>query len=105
VTTRPTPEERVLRALDELRDAMGAVLAARSTTQHESVDGLVTLSEAARRLCISRSTATRWADTGRLRAVGPTHARRVPLAEIRRLLAADTPAHPAPPPGWANDDH
>jgi excisionase family DNA binding protein len=80
-----TPEGRVLAAVDELHDALAALFAA----PRESVEppALVTLSEAARRLGVSRSTITRWADAGRLRVVGPPNARRVPKAELERLAA------------------
>jgi excisionase family DNA binding protein len=78
-----TPELRVLRALDELRDAMAAAFAQR----HEPADppALLTLKDAAIQLGVSRSTATRWADDGRLRTIGEPKARRVPRAEIERL--------------------
>lgn len=81
-----TPELRVLRALDELRDAMAAVLAARR--EPAEPPALLTISDAAERLGVSRSTATRWADDGRLRTVGGRKARRVPRAEIERLASA-----------------
>ncbi len=77
-----TPEARLLRALDELRDAMGAVLADRR--EPAEPPALVTLSAAAGLLGVSRSTATRWADSGRLRTVGPRNARRVPRSELDR---------------------
>ena len=77
-----TPELRVLRALDELRDALADVLATRDPAPPS---GLVTLTTAARRLGIARSTATRWADSGRLPTTGPTHARRVAAADLERL--------------------
>ena len=80
----PTPELRVLLALDELRDALGAVFAARES-DHGSPNALLTLTEAARRLGVARSTVTRWADAGRIVTVGPRNARRVPAAQ----LAAD----------------
>ena len=80
-----TPEFRLMRALDELRDALGAVLAARH--EPEAPPALLTLTAAAQRLGISRSTATRWADTGRLRVVGQRNARRVPRGELARLGA------------------
>lgn len=78
-----TPELRLLRALDELRDAFGDLLAAR----HEPPEppALLTISDAAAKIGVSRSTATRWADDGRLRTVGPRNARRVPRAELERL--------------------
>lgn len=80
-----TPELRVLAALDALRDAFGDLLAAR----HEPAQPaeLLTLTDAARRLGVSRSTATRWADDGRLRVIGPRNARRVPRGELERLGA------------------
>lgn len=80
-----TPEERVLRALDDLRDALGAVLAQR----REPADppALLTISDAARTLGVSRSTATRWADDGRLRTIGGRRSRRVPRTAIAELLA------------------
>ncbi len=78
-----TPEARVLRALDELRDAMAAVLVQR----HEPTEppSTYTLTAAAERLGVSRSTATRWADDGRLRTIGGPKARRVPRSELERL--------------------
>jgi excisionase family DNA binding protein len=79
-----TPEERVLRALDELRDAMGAVLAERR--EPAEPPALLTITAAARRLGVSRSTATRWADDGRLRTVGGRKARRVPLGAIAEYV-------------------
>jgi excisionase family DNA binding protein len=79
-----TPEERVLRALDELRDAMGAVLAQRR--EPAELPALLTLTDTARRLGVSRSTATRWADDGRLRTVGGPKARRVPRSAIAEYV-------------------
>ena len=78
-----TPELRVLRALDEFRDALAGLMTAR----HEPAEApaLLTISHAARRLGISRSTATRWADDGRLRTIGGRKSRHVPRAEIERL--------------------
>ena len=84
-----TPELRILRALDELRDAMGAVLAQRR--EPPEPPALLTLTHAAQRLGVSRSTLTRWADSGRLRTVGPRNARRVPLAEIAAYTDAAEP--------------
>ncbi len=81
-----TPEERVLRALDDLRDAMAAVL--RDRTEPEPPPALLTLADAARRIGVSRSTATRWADDGRIRTIGGPNARRVPRSEIDRLAGA-----------------
>lgn len=78
-----TPEQRVLAALDDLRDAMGAVLAARRAPVDPPA--LLTISAAAERLGISRSTATRWANDGRLRTIGGRKSRRVPLAAISEL--------------------
>jgi excisionase family DNA binding protein len=78
-----TPEERVLRALDELRDAMGAVLAQRQP--RVAPPALLTISAAAGLLGVSRATATRWADAGRLRTVGGPKSRRVPRSEVTRL--------------------
>ena len=89
MSARPTPELRVLRALDELRDALADVLAARAEPAAPS--GLVTLTRAARQLGIARSTATRWADSGRLATVGPPHARRVRSADLERLTRAERP--------------
>lgn len=80
-----TPEQRVLRALDELRDAMGAVLAQRHKPGERPA--LLTLTDAARAIGCSRATVSRWADSGRLRTVGGRKARRVPRAEIERLAA------------------
>lgn len=77
-----TNEERVLQALDDLRDAMAAVLCDR--TEPEPPPALLTLA-AARRIGVSRSTATRWADDGRLRTIGGRNARRVPRSEVERL--------------------
>ncbi|MEX1172332.1 MAG: helix-turn-helix domain-containing protein [Chloroflexota bacterium] len=82
-----TPDERVLRALDDLRDAMAAVLAERRDP--EPPKALVTLADAARLIGISRSTATRWADAGRIRTIGGPNARRVPRSEIDRLAGAE----------------
>lgn len=81
--TRPSPELRLLSALDAFRDALADVLVSRS--EPVPPKALVTLTEAATRLGVARSTVTRWADSGRLRTVGPAHARRVPAAEIERL--------------------
>lgn len=78
-----TPELRVLAALDALRDALGAVLATRAELAEPPA--LMTLTAAAARLGVSRSTATRWADTGRLRTVGGRKARRVPRDAIAEL--------------------
>jgi excisionase family DNA binding protein len=90
VTTRPSPELRVLLALDELRDAMAAVL----TVRHEPTEppALLTLTAAAARLGVSRSTASRWADAGALAVVALDGRRWVPYLELGRLAAA------APPP-------
>ena len=85
-----TPEERVLRALDDLRDAMGAILA--QPRQPAEPPALLTLTAAARSLGVSRATATRWADSGRLRTIGGRKSRRVPRAEIARL--AESPPEP-----------
>lgn len=81
-----TPEARVLAALDALRDAFGDLLAARSEPAEDPAT--YTLTAAARRLGVSRSTATRWADDGRLRTIGAPKARRVPRSEIERLASA-----------------
>ena len=89
MTGRTSPELRVLRALDDLRDAMAELLAAHSEPAPPS--GLVTLTTAARRLGIARSTATRWADSGRLPTTGPTHARRVAAADLERLNGRGAP--------------
>ncbi len=78
-----SPEERVLRALDELRDAMAAVLAQPRVSADPPA--LLTITSAARRLGVSRSTATRWADSGRLRTVGGRKARRVPASALREF--------------------
>ena len=86
-----TPEERVLRALDDLRDAMGAVLAERRTPLEPPA--LLTISAAASALGVSRATATRWADAGRLRTIGGHKSRRVPREAIAELAAS--------PPGAA----
>lgn len=87
-----TPEERALAALDDLRDALGAVFAQRRV--QADPPALLTISAAAERLGISRATATRWADSGRLPTVGARKSRRVPLAAINELAQA-------PPPGAA----
>lgn len=81
---RPSPELRVLRALDELRDAFAELFAAEPAEPTEG-DRLLTLTNAARRLGVARSTVSRWADAGRVRTVGPPHARRVHVAELERL--------------------
>lgn len=78
-----TPELRVLRALDEFRDALGELLAQRR--EPEEPPALLTLTAAAARLGVSRSTATRWADDGRLRTVGSRKSRRVPRSAIAEL--------------------
>jgi excisionase family DNA binding protein len=80
-----TPEERLLGALDDLRDALGAVLAARARPPEPPA--LLTITAAAARLGVSRSTVTRWADAGRLRTIGGPNARRVPLREVERLAS------------------
>ncbi len=82
-----TPEARVLAALDALRDAFGDLLVAR----HEPVEpaALLTLTAAARRLGVSRSTATRWADSGSIVAVVLAGRRWVPASEMARLAAAN----------------
>ena len=90
-----TPEMRLLRALDELRDAMGAVLAGRH--EPDAPPALLTIAKAAHAIGISRSTATRWADDGRLQTIGPRNARRVPRAEVTRF-AAGTKAVARPSP-------
>lgn len=87
-----TPEQRVLQALDDLRDAMGAVLA--QPRQADEPPALLTLSNAADRLGVSRSTVTRWADDGRLRTVGGPRSRRVPRSELERLAAPQEKASP-----------
>jgi len=84
-------EARVLRALDDLRDAMGAMLAERREPAESPA--LLTLTAAARAIGCSRATVTRWADDGRLRTVGGRKARRVPRSEIERLAAG--PPEPA----------
>ncbi|MES2208904.1 MAG: helix-turn-helix domain-containing protein [Chloroflexota bacterium] len=78
-----TPEHRALAALDDLRDALGAFFADRRAP--DDPPALLTITAAARRLGVSRSTATRWADDGRLRTVGVRNGRRVPRAEVDRL--------------------
>jgi excisionase family DNA binding protein len=83
VTGRLSPEQRVVRALDELRDAMAEVLAAR--VEPAAPSGLMTLTATARRLGVARSTVGRWADSGRLPTTGPAHARRVRSADLERL--------------------
>lgn len=80
-----TPEERVLRALDDLRDAMGAVLASRHAPAEPAA--LLTITAAAEALGVSRSTVTRWADDGRLRTIGGHKARRVPRSALAEFLA------------------
>lgn len=80
-----TPELRALRALDELRDALGEIFARQ--VEPPAPAALVTLTEAARRLGVSRSTVTRWADSGRLRTIGGPNARRVPRSELDRFAA------------------
>jgi excisionase family DNA binding protein len=79
-----TPELRALRALDELRDALGEIFARSTAPQRPAA--LVTLTEAALRLGVSRSTVTRWADSGRLRTIGGPNARRVPSAVIAAFI-------------------
>lgn len=81
-----TPELRLLRAMDEMRDAMAAVLAARLEPAEPAA--LLTLSAAAHRLGVSRSTATRWADSGALAVVALDGRRWVPAAELDRIAAA-----------------
>ena len=76
------PEERLLRALDEFRDALGEVLATRGDAPDPA---LLTITAAAKRLGVSRSTANRWADSGRLRTVGGRKSRRVPASAIEEL--------------------
>ncbi len=84
-----TNEERVLQALDDLRDAMAAIL--RDRTEPEPPPALLTLAAAARRIGVSRSTATRWADAGQLRTIGPRNSRRVPRSEVERLAGGERP--------------
>ena len=84
-----TPEQRVLRALDELRDGLAAVMAQRR--EPAEPPATYTLTAAAARLGVSRSTVTRWADAGRLRTVGPPHARRVPLSAVAAYIDAAEP--------------
>jgi len=84
-----TPAERVLRALDELREAMAAVLA--QPPEPVEPGALMTLTAAARTLGVSRSTVTRWADDGRLRTVGGHRSRRVPRAALDALVATGRP--------------
>jgi len=78
-----SPELRLLQALDEFRDALADVLVTRS--EPTPPPALLTLTDAAERLGVARSTVTRWADSGRLRTVGPPNARRVPASELERL--------------------
>ncbi len=85
-----TPELRLLRALDELRDAMAAVLAVRREPDEPAE--LLTLTAAAARLGLSRSTVTRWADDGRLRTVGGSGGRRVPRAALIEVAQPSGPA-------------
>jgi excisionase family DNA binding protein len=81
-----TPEARVLAALDALRDAFGDLLAA----GHEPAEpaALMTMTDAAHRLGVSRSTATRWADSGAIAVVALDGRRWVPVAELDRIAAA-----------------
>ena len=79
-----TAEAKVLRALDELRDAWAEILA-RNAEPEPSPTALLTLSAAAERLGVARSTVSRWVDDGRLRSVGRPGARRVSVAELDRL--------------------
>ncbi len=85
----PSPELRVLLALDELRDALGAVFAAREP-ERGSPRALLTLTAAAAELGVARSTVTRWADAGRIVTVGPRNARRVPAGAIAEYVAAQS---------------
>lgn len=80
-----TPEERVLAALDALRDAFGELLAARREPAEPAA--LMTITAAATRLGVSRSTVTRWADAGRIATVGPAGGRRVPRSELDAIAA------------------
>lgn len=81
-----TPELRLLRALDELRDAMADVFVTRS--EPAPPPATMTMTAAALRLGVARSTVTRWADSGRLHTVGPVHARRVPASSIHDYISA-----------------
>lgn len=60
-----TPESQLLAALDGFRDAVAEYLAERAAEPPPPA-ALVTLTEAARIVGVSRSTATRWAASGEL---------------------------------------
>ena len=86
--TAPTPEVRVLDALDALRDALGDYLAAQRVTPAEPA-ALLTVAAAARVLGVARSTAMRWADTGYLRTQSIDGRRWVARSDLDRLICAN----------------
>ncbi len=84
---RPTAE-RLLQAFDLATEAQRAALAAllaAVVTEPPPDRELVTIAAAARRLGVSRSTATRWADAGDLATVLIDGRRWVTSAELDRL--------------------
>ena len=61
----PTPESRLLAALDSFRDALAEYVAGQRVEPPPPA-ALLTITEAARTVGVARSTATRWAAAGEL---------------------------------------
>lgn len=81
-----TAEARLLAALDAFRDALAEYVADRPTEPPPPA-ALVTLTDAARTLGVSRSTATRWAATGELPTRVIDGRRWIARADLDRLVA------------------
>ena len=81
-----TAEARLLAALDAVRDALAEYVAAHRAAPPPPA-ALVTLTDAARALGISRSTATRWADCGDLPTRTIDGRRWVARVDLDRLAA------------------
>lgn len=80
----PDPEAyRLLRAVDDLRDALVAFLATRPDPEPDR--RYLSLTAAARRCGVHRTTIARWVDAGTIASIGPKHARRVSVAQLDAL--------------------
>jgi excisionase family DNA binding protein len=85
-------EARLLASLDGFRDALAEYIATRRIDP-PSPAALLTISNAARVLGVSRSTASRWADSGELPTVMVNGRRWVARADLEGRIAG-SPRHP-----------
>jgi excisionase family DNA binding protein len=81
------PEARVLQALDGLRDALAEYMAESRSVPTDPA-AFLTVTEAARVLGVSRSTATRWLASGELPYRELDGRRWIARADIDRLAAS-----------------